>query len=461
MTGCNNGVRTKSVGEQLRLGDEVAHERRGECSGARCRVLPPPPTYRYRVRAIVAAILILANGCGSRCHEVQRARTALAHAGAPDRTADVRVSVPLDRANELIAELLRAEPLEAPIDVPDLGPIEVMTTLRARLRDVRVQPGGPDKLRFAIRLEIRDDERTLTTLGLVTEVAPQLERDSDGAMLAIGFGPENLLSVKPELGRDASRALTDAVTRALPGPIRDRVPRVIIETAVNKLTTHLTDGAYRALQATLLKRVGEVTRVKLRLPDVPITKWTSHSTESVLTVELVTDLPVRHGLVTAATEPTEITVAIAGSAVAELANWAIDKGHAPRWYNRVIQPKTDGDFRPQFDYIVGARNPFKVYSFQERNGCSYFRIGVRASIAMKGEQLEATALDRDLEHSAANPVVEVAGWVKYFLVGALDRSKRVATHTRLAIGSRILETRVVDAAIQNDEVRFALKFAAK
>ena len=366
--------------------------------------------------------------------------------------------IPVERANALIAELLQAEPLSAPIDPPDLGPIELTTTLAAHLREVRVQAAAADRVSFAIRLEIRDRDRELTTFALVTEVTPELQRTSDGATLAIGFGPANLLAVKPELGPDARRALGDALQRALP----DRIPRVMIDVAAGKLATHLTNGAYRALQATILKRAGELTRLALRLPDVPIARHAIRSTDRTLAVDIVTDLPVRRGLATPTTEPTDITVALSGSAVAELANWAIDRGHAPRWYSRTIEPRTDGEFRPHFDYIAEDRaHPLKVYSFQERGGCSYFRVGVRAAIAMDGEQLKATALDRELEQSSANPVIEAAAWVKYFVIGSLDRSKRVAAHTRITIGERTLETRVVEAGATNDEVRFALRFALR
>jgi hypothetical protein len=410
----------------------------------------------------VLALIMLAGCGGSRCKEVNDARAALAHVGTPDRGADVRVVVPLERANTLIAELLRAEPLEAPIDVPDLGPIEVTTSLTAHVRDVKLQPGEADRVRFAVRLEIRDREREITTLAMVAEVAPQLQRGDDGARLMIGFGPRNLLDVQPELGPDAQRALGNAVARALPESVRERVPQVVIELAAGKLATHLTGGAYRALQATLLKRVGDLSKLQVRLPDVPVATWSIVSTERTMTIEIVTDLPVRRGLAPPATEPTELTVAMSGSAVAELANWAIDRGYAPRWYNRTIEPRDNGEFRPRFDYLAEDRaHPIKVYSFQERGGCSYFRIGVRAGIAMDGDQLKATAFDRELERRSANPVIEAAAWAKYFVIGSLNRSKRVAAHTQFKIGERTLETRVVDAAMANDEVRFALRVGAK
>jgi hypothetical protein len=411
-------------------------------------------------RGALLLITVIATGCGSRCKEVANARTALlSRTGAANRGADVRVTVPLERANALFEELLREQPLTVPLDVPDLGPFELTVPgFTATVREVQLRPGAPNKIRFAIQLEVRDAEAEVATLALVAEVAPQLARGESGAELTIGFGSENLLAVVPELGPDGRRALGGAIARWLPAALRDRLPRPVLDAAASKLGSHLTGAAYQALQRTLLKRLGELTRVRLRLPDVPVASVAIRSTETLLVVEIVTDLPVRRGLAPARDDDTEIGVRLSGSAVAELANWAIDHGHTPRWYSRSMLPEPDGEFRPRFDYVAEDRaHPIKVYAFQERNGCSYFRVGVRAAIAIDGDTLQATALDRDLERTSANPVIEVAAWAKYFVIGSLDRSKRVVAHTRLAAGGRALDTRVVGATITNDEVQFALR----
>jgi hypothetical protein len=409
----------------------------------------------YRV---VLAALLVASGCGSRCKEVNAARTALSsRQGAPGRTADVRVTVPFERANTLFDEVLR-EPIELPLDVPDLGPLELaLTKLSATVRQVRLQPGPPGKVRIATTIAIGDTEGEVATLAAVAEVAPRVERGDGGTVLVIGLGPENLLALEPQL---SARALEEVVARRIPAKLRDRVPRIVLRAAADKLAAYLAGAGFQALRDKLLVRLGEVARLRLRLPDVPVAHTDIRSTETALVVDILTDLPVRRGLAPGA-DTGEVDVRISGSAVAELANWAIESGRAPRWYNRSIEPKPDGEFRPRFDYVAEDRaHPFKVYSFQERGGCSYFRVGVRATVRLDGDALVATALDRELEAQSANPVIEAAAWVKYFLVGSLDRSKRIAAHTRLTVGKRTLETRVVGAELVDDEARFALRLSA-
>lgn len=410
------------------------------------------------LKLLIALILVTA-GCGSRCKEVHSARDALARVPVTPRSADVRVTVPFERANTLFAETLATQPLMMALPAPSLGPIELtIPEIAGTVREVRLLPGAAGKVRFAIRVEVTETAGEVAMLAVVAEVEPRLERSGGTTALVVSFGPESLLSVKPELAPDAKASLGGAVSRWVPERVRGKVPKVILDAAASKLGKHLTGEAYEAVRGTLLKKLGDLTRLHLRLPDVPIAKVDIRSTTTLLVADLVTDLPVRRGLPPARDDAIEIGVAMSGSTVAELANWAIDHGHAPRWYTRGLTPRPDGEFRPRFDYVAEDRaHPIKVYAFQERGGCSYFRVGVRAAIALDGDQLTVTALDRELEASAANPVIEAAAWVKYFLTGAIDRSKRVAAHTQLTVGGRALETRVVAATVVDDEVRFALK----
>jgi hypothetical protein len=414
----------------------------------------------YRV---VLVAFVIATGCGSRCKEVATARVALTtRKAATGRGSDVRVSVPLARANTLIDELLRAQPVTMPLELPDLGVADLGNhELVAVAREVQLERGAADKVRFAMQLDIHDRGDEVATLALVAEVTPVLERHGkDGAELVIGFGPENLVELTPALGPDARQKLGATVSRWLPGPLRDHVPQALVDAAASKLGTYLTGAAYKALQATLLKRLGELTRVRLRLPDVPIATHTIRSTDTLVVVEITTDLAVRRGLAQARDDDTELGVAMSGSALAELANWAVDQGIAPRWYNRSIEPDPHGEFRPRFDYVAEDRDhPLKVYSFQERGGCSYFAIGVQPSLTMAGDHLQVTAVHRQLEGKSANTLVEVGAWLKFFLTGWIDESKRIATHTRLVVGGRALETTLLGATLARDELHLTLKLA--
>ncbi len=456
------------------------------------------------VTAVAAAILATAGlplgalGCGSRCAEVAAARDALAQRrGAPDRGADLRIALPLARADALFAESLAAQPLQVALAPPslDLGLLQLAVPgqLVARAQAVRLLPAPPERLRFAIALQIADGDEGLVSLATEVEVAPVLQRRDGGAELSMRFGLENLARVTPVLDADASAKLGRAVLRWAPAALRDHLPRPVVDRAAKELAEYLSGAAYRGLRQSLLSPMGELTRLRLRLPDVPVAKLSVRTSDEALVIEVQTELPVRRGLpapsaaapaatsamsvpstpsaasaastaaaaAAAGASAGDLRVSLSPSASAELANWAIDRGHLPRWYSRDLRPSAGGEFRPRFDYLAeDAAHPFKVYSFQERGGCSYFRVGVEARVAVDERDLIVTALDRALEAVSANPVVEVAAWTKYFLFGAVDQSKRMAASTRLSVGDRRFESRVVAASLEAEALAFGLALSA-
>lgn len=446
-----------------------------------------------RILAVLAATWL--SGCGSRCPEIAAAKRALVDRTAVAPGPHVQVRVPLERANAFIAELLRDQPLAVPIELPHLGPIALpVHELTAIAREVRLRPAQPDRIRFALRIEIADAQQPVTTLAIETEVTPVVVRDHGVTELVAGFGPDNLVAVKPELGPGSERALGDLIARWLPPAVRDHLPRSMLDGAVGALAGHLTGAAYKLLQATLLRRLGEITRLRLRLPDLPIASATLRSSTApseVLTVDVATDLPVRQGLVPA--RPTddrgqgiargvgaprflgpreslwddrgqgidEVVVRISGSTATEIANWAIEHGHLPARYTRSLEPNPDGEFRPRFDYVADDRaRPVKIHVFQERGGCSYFRVGLRLALQIVDDKLEVSTQDQIVEDANAGAAIGIALWLKQLIQGSVDRSRLAAAHTQLTVGGRTFTTRAVRAAVAGDELQFELRLSS-
>ncbi|HEX7843413.1 MAG TPA: hypothetical protein VF469_38335, partial [Kofleriaceae bacterium] len=246
-----------------------------------------------------------------------------------------------------------------------------------------------------------------------------------------------------------------------PPALRDHLPRAVLDRAAEQLAEYLTGKAYDLLRTTLLHRLGELTRLHIRLPALPITRTAVASTPAALTVDLTTNLPVRRGLAAAPPASEEVVVRISQSAAAELANWSITHGHLPEHYTRGLEPRPDGEYRPWFDYLADdARRPVKIHVFQERGGCSYFQVGLRYQIALAGDKLEVDVRDRFVEAADASPAIELALWLKQLILGSVDSSYRAAAHTRLTVGGRPFEARVLGAAVADGDLDFVLRFAA-
>lgn len=401
--------------------------------------------------------------CGARCADIAARKQALIQRTAIAAGPHAQVRVPLARANALLAAIVHDQPIRVPLALPDLGPLALPAhELTAVARDVELRPAPADRLRFAIRIEIDDAQQPVTTLAVIAEVAPALVRAADASELVAGFGPDSLLAVTRELGPDSGHALVDAVARWLPPAIRDHLPRAIVERAAAKLADYLTGEAYQLLRVGLLRRLGELTRLRLRLPALPIASTALTTTTAAMTVDLTTDLPVRHGLDAPPPPSDDVEVRISGSTAAELANWSIDHGHLPQHYTRDLEPRADGRYRPRFDYLASEpQRPVKLHVFQDRGGCSYFQVGLRMQIELAGDQLIVALLDRRVEVADASAPLELALWLKQLLQGSIDSSRRAAAHTRLTVGGRTLVTRVVRAAVSGDELDFALQLTAE
>lgn len=415
-----------------------------------------------RFALILAVLAGLAGGCGANCAKIAARKRALTERTTVAAGPHARVHVPFARANLVLAELVRDPALRRPLQVPSLGPLTLAAPeLTAVARRVELRPAAADQLRFAIELEIDDADQPVTTLTAVTDVRPALVRTADGSELVAGFGPDNLRSVELELRDQDGRALVDAVARWLPPALRGSVPRAVLDVAARKLAEYLTGRAYDALRATLLRRLGEVTELRIRLPALPIAATRVSSTPDALTVDLTTDLPVRRGLAPGPGPASEeVVVQLSESTAAELTNWSIARGHLPQHYTRGLEPRADGDYRPYFDYFAeDRRRPVKIHVFQDRNGCAYFQVGLRFDLGLRGDQIEVAVHDRLVEAADASTALEVALWIKQLIQGSVDRSYRAAAHTELTIGGHRLATRVLGAAASDDDLAFTLALA--
>jgi hypothetical protein len=422
-----------------------------------------------RVAALVVALA--AWGCGSTCRDIAARRAALAgRPVGPGPHGQLRV--PMARANEVLAASLAAQPVEKEVGpelLGDLAPIALpirLPTLIARVDEVVMVPARPGRIGFAVRIQVREGDRAITALALRTEVAPELVRDGAAARLEIGLRPDSLVGAALELGPEANRQLADAIAGWLPESVRRRVPRFVLERGARELAPRLTGIVYKALRATLLARLGEVTRLRLGLPALPIARAEVRSASTsggdALEVDLVTDLPVRSGLAERRDDSGgAIQLRLSGSAVAEIGNWAIDSGHLPRRYTRNLQPRPDGDYRPVFDW-VGARyrRPLVIHIFQERGGCSSFEVGVRPEVSIARGTLLVALRDREIQSVRGPVALQVGAWLKSLVSRAADTSRRIAASTRLEAGGRRFDTRVTRAVLAGDEVVFDLELRA-
>jgi hypothetical protein len=234
------------------------------------------------------------------------------------------------------------------------------------------------------------------------------------------------------------------------------------------VTEHLTGEAYHVLQASLLRRLGELTQLRIRLPELPIAQVAVHAGDGsapaaqALTVDVMTSLPVRAGLVpraaqTAPPSTDDIEVRVSASTAVELANWGIAHGRLPQHYSRSLKPEPNGAFSPRLDYIAGDQRPFKVHVF-EAGGCSYYEVGLMVALSIVGDQLVVQS-QHAIEAHETLPLLEFAMWVHELIKGGLTETHRAAANIAITAGGRTWTVRATSVDLVGDELRSTFTLA--
>jgi hypothetical protein len=394
--------------------------------------------------------------CGGPCKEVAAARVQLeARPAVAAVDPHARVRVPYAAANRAIAEAL-ADPdaMSVPVPLGRLSALErVVGEVRAVPREVRLGPAGPGRVRIDVTVDIVDRRGVVVTFDAHTEVAPVLERAGGGGdvFLSVGLDPRRVEGVELELG--------PRFTTTIRGLLAARAVEEVGE------------EAWKVVRSRVLPRLSARTRMRVRLPDVPIERVVVSSLGGAvpaLDLAIMTSLPVRAGLATLdsaaadiALDPDAVDVRLAGSTVAELANWAIATGRAPQRYTRKLKPAQSGDFVPLLDWRPGHQRPLVVSIFQIARGCSCFSAGVRARVEVRGDDVVGTIEERRLELALGPPHIETLAWLKDVVDRSIQRSKKAAAHTELTVGDRTIGARVVDASVDRAELHVAVHLAVR
>jgi len=371
------------------------------------------------------------------------------------------VWIPHQAANAVIAELLEKE-RKVPVKLGRLGGLAgtVIGPLTAIPHRVVLRPAEPGKIRFLVEVEILEGNETLAIVEMETDVQPQLSRRVDGMHLSFGISAQDLSKVRPRLGASARAHLAGLLVERL--SVARKVPESLVERAVAGAAEWLGKSTFPLLRDTLLKRLGEISLIDVRLPDLPVRRVDLESVREpdAIALAITTRLPVRRGVPASPiyTPNADVTVRMSGSAVVEAANWAIARGHLPRDYERNLKPRDGGKYRPILDWRhEDSTRPLAVHVFQQRGGCTHIRIGARPGLALDGDELVASIHDRKIELVQGTRTLRLGAWLKSLVSRSVDQSRRAAAHTEVTVGGEKLQLRLTEVGIDSDQLQFSFR----
>lgn len=411
-----------------------------------------------------AALLALAIGCGGSppCRDAASARALITGGRAPTSAAHGQLIVPHHQLDRVLAQaLLAIEPVKLPLP-PALGLVGVPAVELAATR-ITIEPASDGEIAAAIDLTAGIGGAQIPLGVLTVEATPALITSGTRHALTVSFAGDAVRSFDPS---PAHRAIWADSYDKLPESVRERLGRLQFIAAVELLARHLGDAGFALLRRHLLSRIEEVTRISITLPDLPIARASVRTRTRALpalVVDLWLALPVSGGIDASAASAVTTTaqLRLSGEAVAEIANWAIATGRAPRRHDRDLDPTPTGKYVPMFSWRRGHRRPLAIHVFRFERPCGVIRVAARPTLATSAGEVEvgiASGVVEDVEGSLA---IRLGVWASRLFKGAIDRSRTYASTTTTRVGALTLATTVRSATLAGDTVILGIDLLAR
>jgi len=345
---------------------------------------------------------------------------------------------------ELDAELAHLGPQALPMPpaarlVPGLGGLSVV------LQRAMLLPAEGPGLRLRATLSLREGSRELTAAHTQVLLRPRLE----GAQLVLAVRPADLERLSIELAPAAHEQISDVLKKKLPAPLRRLIPRGRLLEVSQQLLAMLTADGYKLLRGTLFQRLGEVGRLKLKLPELPLERaiFTSYAKPLPhLRLAVFTSLPVRRGWRSPLPpHPSWVRFAVSGSALAEIGNDAMRRGLVPQRYDSRLRPQAAGDHLPAYDWRAADARPLKLIVTKTSSPCARVVLGAKARLRREGEQVLVGISDGRIERVQGAPLTRAVVWLRQLWKAPVEKTRRLALGLELRLGGRRLALEVQQA----------------
>ena len=433
-------------------------------------------------------------GCGATCEELAVKRQTLVQTlvrseTGPDQRSDTgsekpppgphaRLIIPHARGNALLVRVLAELQDELAVALPPLGSLipelgdSRLAPLQAVVTAVRLDAAPPGEVGISIDLELRSGADILASATAQVIVQPAVRyRGAHATAVEIAIPADSVQSIEPRIGVAGTRVMASRLHDRLPEAVRKRLPESAFRPLLARALDRVLVESYSLIQREVLGRLGEITRLSIQLPDLPIKRAAIHSSDQppALVVDLFTTLPVRGTVASSAApdggiDPTmlgKIRLHLTGDIVTASANWAIDRRLAPTRYNRKLDPDLAGDYHPVFEWDLGSNRPLRIHVFRLASPCGYVLLAAHADLALRGDKVELVVSDRAIEKVEGSRILELGVWLDALWNRTFVKTKKQAAATCMTIGPKAVVTRVTDARLVGDQLTFGLDMAVE
>jgi hypothetical protein len=396
-------------------------------------------------------------GCGT-CREVAAHREAFRAEMQTRSSHDaphVRLEIPQAMIDAWSRDALRRLPT-VPFDLPGRGDLgHALGRLAIEPRQMRVAVQRDGHARFDLDFDVKSGDRSLFGMQLGA-VAP-VRYDITKGTVEIELRADLFETIEPRLDANASNRLTDAILRSAPSALRAAL-RGTAQRVAREGIALLSRQAYPLLRRQVLTPLGTVARFKVSLPDAPIEALALSTVDGRWRVDAQLSLNAR-GLAPTPSGGQGMTMAISTEALANLGNWAVQRGHIPPRYTRDGKPSATGEFTPGFAWRSGPR-PLKVHLWSadehDASVCLHVRAGASPQVSLQKGKLAVRFEDGIIEEITGPPLITSALGLLGISTGAFEFTRSIASRSRIQLGSNTVDIAVTAAELNGDALTLEL-----
>lgn len=420
-------------------------------------------------RTIPISILLLliasAWSCGPSCKQVRQEQAKLSAERPKTELPHAVLTLSRVKSNQIIEQqVAELSPFTLPGPVALAAALLSLPTLSANVVSVRLVPTTKGHLAIAVEVDLQVDDQRFASVEFEVKAKPTIAKSKKPGhqqSLRFDFEGDSIVTLQAHLGHMPRELLGQLLHDHLPESIRAKIPRLATTMAAARLSEWITKEGFEQIRDLALRHIGPVTKLSFALANVPIERVAVRTDNpAYVQLELYTDLPVRHGLrPDSASVPTRselMSVSISGSAAAELANWAIRTGHAPERYNRSLEPRADGLYRPVFDWIESPR-PLQVHLFRGGKHCAHIHASATPILKLKNGKIDAGANNRKGESYVGPIHLRTGLWVKGLWWRFFDGTKKVTSALEMTLGNRVLHTELTSVQVNQKRLSVGLE----
>jgi hypothetical protein len=421
---------------------------------------------------LVSMVLtVLTAGCASPCEKVKTQFGELTGPARPAEGDHFRLAIPFELIDHLVQREVAGIP-RARLPLPSISGIS-LGTVSVGIDRVIAMPAPRAELGFRVDVSLKSGRKVLLPIRMKVRVRPQL--DPKNAQVVIALDSKSLVALDAELGPGGTKPLTDAIWAQLPSAARMLTNKGQIAELTKSLGDQLVRDAAKLVREELLDDLGEVARIELDLPPIPVDAITVRSSDDDLFVGFHSPLAADASLSPAPRRHAEVPknlvqLTMSAAAAVALANYEMKKGSVPARFDLDGSPAPDGPLQAVLAWDGSTKTkPLRVHAFllepeqagRSKKDCAHITLGATPALGVDRGHLVLSTRDAKIEKVEGSTAIKAGLFFSGVTRQSFVHAEQIAAQTEFELGGQTFQARVQGAQLRGQNLVLGLTLAPR